>query len=151
YTMDTVIATLQECNLSASQFIILILRCQKYHGHHLAEDHLVHSDEIIEALNKHPSRQDNKSQPTANHNALRQQYITEIKLISSEEAGWHFGPSHATTQQLEEFSIEEMGTEMQSHAPALWDLLRLLLGANSSSSFKDVKDADGDIMMGSLQ
>ncbi|KAG2120928.1 uncharacterized protein F5147DRAFT_766804 [Suillus discolor] len=149
--MDTVIATLQECNLSASQFIISILRCQKYHRHHLAEDLLVHSDEIIEALIKHPSRQDNKSQPTANHDALRQQYITEIKLISSEEVGWHFGPSHATTQQLEEFSIEEMGTEMQSRAPALWDLLGLLLGADSSSSFEDVKNADGDIMMGSLQ
>ncbi|KAG1793672.1 uncharacterized protein HD556DRAFT_1527450 [Suillus plorans] len=52
---------------------------------------------------------------------------------------------------LEECSIEEMRTEMQSRAPALWDLLGLLLGADSSSSFEDVKDADGDIMMGSLQ
>ncbi|KAG1888770.1 hypothetical protein F4604DRAFT_1533668, partial [Suillus subluteus] len=135
-----VIAMLQDCNLSASQFIISILKCQKYHGHHLAEDLLVRSDEIIEALIKHPSWQDNKSQTTASCDALREQYITEIKLISSEEGGSHFGPSHATIQQLEEFSIEEMGTEMQSRAPALWDLLGFLLGADSSSSFEDVKD-----------
>ncbi|KAG2041279.1 hypothetical protein BDR03DRAFT_979686 [Suillus americanus] len=75
---------------------------------------------------------------------MRKQYIKEIKSISSEEAGWHFGPSHATTQQVEDFNIEEMGREMQSCAPALWDLLGFLLGADSSCK---AKDADADIIM----
>ncbi|KAG1906319.1 uncharacterized protein F5891DRAFT_1182571 [Suillus fuscotomentosus] len=145
--MDTVIASLRDCNLSASQFIISILKCKIYQGHYLAEDLLLHSDEIFEALIQHPSRQDNKSLPTVIHDTLRKQYFTEIKTISSEEGGWHFGPLHATTQQLEEFSMEEMGLEMQSRAPALWDLLGFLLGADSTSSVDDVKDADGDITM----
>ncbi|KAG1731026.1 hypothetical protein EDB19DRAFT_1912702 [Suillus lakei] len=76
--------------------------------------------------------------------AMREQYIKEIKSVSSEEAGWHFGLSHTTTQQVEDFNIEEMGREMQSCAPTLWDLLGFLLGADSSC---EAKDADADIIM----
>ncbi|KAG0697701.1 hypothetical protein DFH29DRAFT_878509 [Suillus ampliporus] len=140
--MDTMIAALHNCNLSASQFIISILRSQQYNGHHVVEDLLVHCDEIFDAFIDHPSRGAETLQHT--NQAMREQYIKEIKSISSEEAGWHFGPSHTTTQQVEDFNIEEMGREMQSCAPALWDLLGFLLGADSSCK---AKDADADIIM----
>jgi len=48
--------------------------------------------------------------------------------MSSERAGWHFGASSTTTKQLEDFSIEEMAREMETSAPALWNLLGGLLG-----------------------
>ncbi|KAG1726519.1 uncharacterized protein EDB91DRAFT_1061580 [Suillus paluster] len=134
--MDTVIAALQDCNLSASQFIISILQNQQYNGHHLVEDLLVHCNEIFDAFIEHTS-------PT------REQYIREIKLNSSEEGGWHFGPSHTTTQQVEDFSVKEMDREMQSCAPALWDLLGHLLGADDSPSC-EAKDTDGDVLMGNM-
>lgn len=80
--------------------------------------------------------------------ATREQYIREIKLILA-EGGWHFRLSHMTTQQVEGFSIEEMGREMQSCAPALWDLLGHLLGADSSPSC-EANDTDGDVLMGNM-
>jgi hypothetical protein len=87
--MDTVIAVLQDCNLSASQFILSILQSQQYNGHHLVED-LVHCNEIFNAFIKHPSHQANTLQYA--NKATREQYIREIRLISAEEGGWHFRP-----------------------------------------------------------
>ncbi|KAG1777809.1 hypothetical protein EV702DRAFT_934533, partial [Suillus placidus] len=106
-----VIAALQDCNLSASQFVLSILQSQQYNGHHLVEDLLVHCNEIFDAFIEHPSRQVDTLQYA--NRATREQYVREIKLILSEEGGWHFGPSHTTTQQVEDFSIEEMSREMQ--------------------------------------
>ncbi|KAG2146407.1 uncharacterized protein EDB93DRAFT_1149001 [Suillus bovinus] len=95
--MDTVIAVLHDCNLSASQFIISILQSQQYNGHHVVKDLLVRCDEIFDAFIDHPSRGAETLQ--CMNQAMRKQYIKEIKSISSEEADWHFGPSHATMQQ----------------------------------------------------
>ncbi|KAG1722951.1 hypothetical protein EDB19DRAFT_1645528, partial [Suillus lakei] len=114
----------------------------QYNGHHVVEDLLVCCDEIFDAFIDHPSRGAETLQHT--NQAMRKQYINEIKSISLEEAGWHFGPSHATMQQVEDFNIKEMGRKMQSCAPTLWDLLGFLLGADSSCEAKDV---DADIIM----
>ncbi|KAG2064074.1 hypothetical protein BDR04DRAFT_996511, partial [Suillus decipiens] len=124
-----VIAALQDCNSSASQFIVSILQSQQYNGHHVVQDLLTCCDEIFNAFIHHPSHQAGALQCT--NQVMRELYIQEIKSISSEEAGWHFGPSHATTDQVKDFDIEEMGIQIQTCTPALWDLLRFLLGTDS--------------------
>ncbi|KAG1906365.1 uncharacterized protein F5891DRAFT_1125670 [Suillus fuscotomentosus] len=61
--------------------------------------------------------------------------MDEIKHLSSEEAGWHFGALHVTTKQLEAFSVDDMAIDMASCAPALWDLLGILMqGTNQKSN-----------------
>ena len=66
--------------------------------------------------------------------------------MSSERAGWHFGASSTTTKQLEDFSIEEMAWEMETSAPALWNLLGGLLGEDQKLPLmvheKGDRDAD---------
>ncbi|KAG2053043.1 hypothetical protein BDR06DRAFT_1054969 [Suillus hirtellus] len=76
--------------------------------------------------------------------------MDEIKHLSSEEAGWHFGALHVTTKQLEAFSVDDMAIDMASCAPALWDLLGFLLGADCHPAMleNNLEDADGDTMMG---
>ncbi|KAG2061416.1 hypothetical protein BDR06DRAFT_1041435 [Suillus hirtellus] len=76
--------------------------------------------------------------------------MDEIKHLSSEEAGWHFGALHVTTKQLEAFSVDDMAIDMALCAPALWDLLGFLLGADRHPAMleNNLEDADGDTMMG---
>lgn len=72
--------------------------------------------------------------------------MDEIKHLSSEEAGWHFGALHVTTKQLEVFSVDNMAL----CAPALWNLLGFLLGADHHPATLEnhLEDADGDTIMG---
>lgn len=48
--LDIVIRTLEECNLSTSQFIILILESQYFKGHLIVEDLFMRFDDIFSAF-----------------------------------------------------------------------------------------------------
>ncbi|KAG1860246.1 hypothetical protein DFJ58DRAFT_619037, partial [Suillus subalutaceus] len=112
-----------------SQFIISILESQHYEGHLIVEDLFMRFNDTFSAFVGYSLLIEVKSLPRAK-SMLRQQYMDEIILLSSEEGGWHFGALHATTKQLEAFSVDEMAIDMASCAPALWDLLGFLLGTN---------------------
>ncbi|KAG1896739.1 uncharacterized protein F5891DRAFT_932850, partial [Suillus fuscotomentosus] len=88
-------------------------------------DLVAHSPDILAAFLQHPSKEDTFTNSVCK--LVHEQYIADIRKISSEHAGWHFGASSATTKQLEDFSIEEMAWEMETSAPALWNLLGGLL------------------------
>jgi len=147
--LDTIIRTLEECNLSVSQFIISILESQHYKGHLIIEDLFMRFDDIFCAFVRYSLLTEAKPLQRAKL-MLRQQYMDEIKHLSSEEGGWHFGALHATIKQLEVFSVDKMAVDMASCAPALWDLLGFLLGAaeHQPALENDSEDADGDTMMG---
>ncbi|KAG1839900.1 hypothetical protein DFJ58DRAFT_667470 [Suillus subalutaceus] len=76
-----------------------------------------------------------------------------MQTISSEGAGWHFGASSATTKQLEDFSIKEMAGEMETSAPALWNLLGGLLGEDRKLPLiiHEKGDQDAPNSMSSMQ
>ncbi|KIJ58556.1 hypothetical protein HYDPIDRAFT_68993, partial [Hydnomerulius pinastri MD-312] len=120
-----VIETLERCQITASQFVLSILTHRQYNDHPVVKDLLLHSPNILSAFLKHPSNDDKLLQCSAE--LIRNSYLRELRDIASEESGWHFGASSATTKQLEEFSIEEMARDMERHAPGLWDLLGILL------------------------
>ncbi|KAJ7899234.1 hypothetical protein B0H14DRAFT_3104540 [Mycena olivaceomarginata] len=54
-------------------------------------------------------------------------YAAAIRDLTRKENGWHFVPSRAAMEKLEEFRIEDMAREMKELSPELWDLIGLLL------------------------
>ncbi|KIK75455.1 hypothetical protein PAXRUDRAFT_785949, partial [Paxillus rubicundulus Ve08.2h10] len=46
-------------------------------------------------------------------------YLKEICHAVSEDGGWHFEASTATTQQLEDFNLDNMARDIEAHAPGL--------------------------------
>ncbi|KAJ8591097.1 hypothetical protein M405DRAFT_932356 [Rhizopogon salebrosus TDB-379] len=131
--VQDIIDILERSNVTASQFVLSLLTCRQLDNHHVVKDLVAHSADILTAFLQHPSKVFTHSA----HKLLQEQYITDVRKISSENAGWHFGASNATTKQLEDFSIEEMAEEMENSAPELWSLLGGLLG-------EDPKDGDCD-------
>ncbi|KAF9236980.1 hypothetical protein BU15DRAFT_49361 [Melanogaster broomeanus] len=81
-------------------------------------------------------------------------YLKEIRHAASEDGGWHFGASTATTQQLEDFNLDDMGRDLEAHAPGLWSFVGLLLqgdekqkGGSGGGNLGTEKDVDGDVVM----
>ncbi|KIK76825.1 hypothetical protein PAXRUDRAFT_17913 [Paxillus rubicundulus Ve08.2h10] len=74
----------------------------------------------------------------------------ELKKITSEDSGWHFGALNTTTKQLEDFSLEKMARDMGSDAPELCRMIGLLLDDEGSGIFDGEKDVGGpsDVAMG---
>ncbi|KAI5982402.1 hypothetical protein EDD15DRAFT_2144998, partial [Pisolithus albus] len=73
-------------------------------------------------------------------------YRAELKEITSEDRGWHFGALNVTTKQLEEFSIDDMARDMEICAPELWKLLGFLLDDERSGSILE-DDCRGNLLM----
>ena len=48
----------------------------------------------------------------------------------------HFGELKASERKLTDFRIEDMANKMKELAPELWDLLGLMLTANSQEAYK---------------
>ncbi|KAF9231505.1 hypothetical protein BU15DRAFT_56018 [Melanogaster broomeanus] len=73
-------------------------------------------------------------------------YLKEIRHAASEDGGWHFGASTATTQQLEDFNLDDMGRDLEAHAPGLWSFVGLLLQGDEKQKGGS-EDVDGDVVM----
>ena len=54
-------------------------------------------------------------------------YHAEVAQLAQKGTGFHFTGMQANLEQLEEFSVEKMGTIIHRVAPQLWDLLGVLL------------------------
>ncbi|KIK91689.1 hypothetical protein PAXRUDRAFT_796535 [Paxillus rubicundulus Ve08.2h10] len=116
--LDIVLRALEQCQITAAELVITLLTSRQYKDHQLVHDLLVCSTDILNAFLQHPVTQDNVIQQSCNI----------VKHTYLQESGWHFGASNALTKQLEDFSIEDMASKMESCAPRWWSLLRILLG-----------------------
>ncbi|KAJ7906377.1 hypothetical protein B0H13DRAFT_1462818, partial [Mycena leptocephala] len=59
-----------------------------------------------------------------------------IRDLTRKENEWHFVPTRAEVEKLEEFRIEDMAREMKE-TPELWDFIGLLLSADKQSCEED--------------
>jgi|SRR5882762_4366029 len=59
-------------------------------------------------------------------------YQNDLLNLIQFNSGFHFKGSRACLEQLETFSIAQMGEKIQELAPSLWALLGTLLDANTS-------------------
>ena len=60
----------------------------------------------------------------------RETYRAEVITLIHPHAGFHFRATHAYLEQLENFSMVDMGKKIKEVAPCLWELLGVLLDAN---------------------
>jgi len=110
------------------------------------KDLLGNSTNLFATFLKHPKSSD-KTWAWAN-NLIKRKYSQDIRDLADIESGWHFGALKASEKKLTDFRIEDMAEKMQELAPELWDLLGLMLTANSQEAWqKREADAEGDIKM----
>ena len=143
--LEAVAQTLEDHGITLSDFLLNLLASQKYNNHFMASDLLSRSTEILASLVNHPlnnGKLDGQVQQLA-----VEAYLAEMKYIAAEDAGWHFGVYQSTVKQFEEFSLEDMGQELEKNAPKLWHLVGLLLGGCTEETAVLGMDSDGDAIM----
>ena len=133
----------------ASQFFQAVLTDRHYHDHPIVKDLLLHSADILGAFLAHPIWDQRFVQRCAE--LLSSSYLKEIRRIASEDGGWHFSASTATTKQLEDFNLDDMARNLEECAPGLWAFIGVLLEGDEKhwhgSNLGKEKDIDGDAVM----
>lgn len=145
---ETVIHTLQHHGVTLSSFLISLLTSRLYNNHPVVQDILAQAPDIFAALVKHPLNNGKLDRHV--HMFVTEGYLAEIKIIAAEDAGWHFGVYCSTLKQFEEFSLDDMGRELEASVPQLWSLLGELLGSQGERMNLELetrRDADGDMVM----
>ncbi|KAI6165502.1 hypothetical protein EDD17DRAFT_1774941 [Pisolithus thermaeus] len=69
-------------------------------------------------------------------------YRAELREITLEKRGWHFGALNVTTKQLEHFSIDEMARDMEICVLELWRLLGIFLDEERTRSVHEEDSSD---------
>jgi len=80
---------------------------------------------ILGAFLAHPISNQNFVQCCAKF--ISSSYLKEVCRVASEDRGWHFGAATATTQQLEDFNLNNMIRDLEKQALGLWMFVGLLL------------------------
>lgn len=111
----------------------------------MVSDLLSRGTEILATLVNHPMN-NGKLDGQVQQLAIKG-YLAEMKYIVAEDAGWHFRVYRSTMKQFEEFSLEDMGQELEKNAPKLWHLVGLLLGGCAEETTDLKMDGDGDAIM----
>jgi len=123
--LTPILEALENCHLTATEFILTLLTSRQYEAHHLVGDLLARATDVLDIYLRHPVTRVNITRHSCD--ITKRTYLHEIRNLASAESGWHFGASNSSTKQLEDFSLEEMALEMENHAPHWWSLLSTLL------------------------
>ncbi|KAJ7794195.1 hypothetical protein B0H14DRAFT_3557768, partial [Mycena olivaceomarginata] len=126
--LEALISALETQCLNISHFLVSILRHSSFTEHPMVLDLLTHSDDILNALLKHPK----SAQSTLSwaNNIIKHKYAASIRELSQKKNGWHFDALHAKAAQLESFHIEDIARDIRVLAPELWELVGLMLSAD---------------------
>ncbi|KAM6491513.1 hypothetical protein JOM56_013082 [Amanita muscaria] len=75
--------------------------------------------------------------------ALHRVYAREIKDLVKPSAGWNFSAQRATPEDIDEFDLEDLASDVADNAPRLWALLDILLLAKN----KQPVNSSGNVTM----
>ena len=137
--------------MRSSDLVLALLQDPKLQGLSCSNDLINHAPQILTAFHNHPHSY--KLTLVWASSVMKARYVKLIAELSGRDNRWHFGALHASTKQLKEFKIEEMAEKMEDLAPELWDLLGLLLSADTRQTQRRQRDAntqevDTDLVMG---
>ncbi|KAJ6518270.1 hypothetical protein C8R47DRAFT_918763, partial [Mycena vitilis] len=118
-------------NLNISDFLVSLLGHSAFNDHPSVDHLLIHTEDVLNAFLAHPK----SAQPVLHwaNSLIKGKYAEAIQNLTRKENGWHFVPTRAAMEKLEEFQIEDMAREMKELSPELWDLIGLLLSADKQS------------------
>jgi len=83
-------------------------------------------------------------------------YWAEVITLIHPHTSFHFRGTHACLEQLENFSMVDMGKKIKEAAPCLWELLGVLLDANltcrraAPKLKKTYVEEDGEMDLGEI-
>ena len=136
--VDAILEAFDRIGISVSAFIIRLL----------TDRHFTHNKTVINLReNSHHITELLTGDSTLKWaiTIIKDRCAQEVCELSGKANGSHFSISHTSVEQLEDFSIEVMGEEMQQRAPVLWDLFEVLLAARRKGvSNATLQDADYD-------
>ncbi|KAJ7019237.1 hypothetical protein C8F04DRAFT_1323987 [Mycena alexandri] len=129
--LSELLKAFQSQDLYISDFLVSLLGRAAFQDHDLVNHLLSHAEEVLNAFLEHPK----SSQPVLQwaNSMIKGQYARAICDLADKDNGWHFVPTRAGTEKLEEFRIEDMARDMKRLSPQLWDLIGLLLTADAES------------------
>ena len=148
------IQSLETHNVTASGFVLSLLRDNRLQDQPCVQNLIDQTDEILLAFYEHPKS--SKSTLAWANDMVKSRYAESIRELAKKENGWHFGALQASAKKLQEFRIEDMAQKMEELAPELWDLLGLMLSADKRQMERIAKqtnsrEADGDQVMGNVE
>ena len=144
--LQKVLQCFTDVDMTAYTFLTLLLNEPTFNNHPCTKDLLGNLSNLFATFLKHPKSSENTWAWASN--LIKQKYSQDIRDLADIENGWHFGALKASEKKLADFRIEDMAEKMQELAPELWDLLGLMLTANSrEAQQKTEANAEGDIEM----
>jgi len=144
--IDRVLEALEQTGLSVSSFLISLVSLERYENHRAIIHLMSHGPELLIALRKFLNKNVRGVPPSTSvaSEIMMETYAQEIRHASAGENGSHFNVSHTSLNQLEEFSVNNLATQMEQCAPQFWRLLDVLLDARHR---RRALDEDGDQTM----
>jgi len=97
-----VIKSLETHNVTALNFVLLLLQDNKLQYLPCTQNLIDQADEILQAFYEHPKS--SKSALTWANDLMKCWYAASIRELANKENGWHFGALRASAQKLQEFS-----------------------------------------------
>ncbi len=78
------------------------------------------------------------------HDMLRSVYADEVRKLTRPEHGWNFSAMQASPEEVLDFRIEDMATQLETRAPELWSFVCTLLGGMDSSASREGEGMEVD-------
>jgi hypothetical protein len=141
--IQTIRNSLVDSNTTASSFVLTLLTQHEYHSNPYTQNLLHNSRSIFSAFLEHPQSSTDAWKRASS--VVKQKYGQSIRELAEKDTRWHFG---AMQIKLLDFQIKDMTIKMQQLAPELWDMVGLLLSANSREAHRGISpNADGKVPM----
>ena len=124
---EEVIELLEQCQASVYDLLLYILRSKL--SKHAAQRDILHAQthNVMDLWSEQYPLEVEEWAIKASMEAYRQ----EIVLMTQQQAGFHFKSTRASLSQLENFSMVDMGRKLRGMVPKLWQLLGVMLDANT--------------------
>jgi hypothetical protein len=130
--LDEILMKLYSYALSPTDLIVTLLGSADYIDHDAVHDIHWNADNILESL----AQNSGTSVDTIYwaHQTTMRTYTDQIRTLVEDKTGIQFNAKHCTVQSLKDFDILGLAEQIKVKAPYLWELLGVLLAADSGAN-----------------
>ncbi|KAF8328629.1 hypothetical protein F5887DRAFT_1007168 [Amanita rubescens] len=115
---------------SIPDLVIALLTERRFKSSTYTAELLQQSGDVLRSLLRHAKLPRNAEKAACE--ALHRVYVREIKDLVKPSAGWNFSAQQATPEDIDDFDLEDLASDVADTAPLLWALLDILLSVQTS-------------------
>ena len=130
--LDKILVKLNSYASSPADLIITLLGSADYIDHDAVHDIHWKTDKILESLAQNPVISVDVIHWV--HQTTMRIYADQICTLVGDKTGLQFNAKNCTAQSLEDFDILGLAERIKIMAPYLWELLNVLLAADSGAN-----------------